>query len=194
MSFVKKQYCDIGRFLWKNRIWCCIALLMIAEIIIFAILHSEPSSHYSDYVNGTEVLYKTRLGFIFIENAKTMLITVAMGVLPFGLGAVFETYLITDFFFSTGKWLLPLVGINRFILGTLPHGLFEIMAIVLSIVASLLLSKTITAFIIDLVRRKAYVKGFGEDLYNILKMIVFVLIPIMFVSAVVETMTISLLL
>jgi len=177
----------IFSYLRKNWKWCLLTLLVIAEMLAFACLHTEAIDSYYQYMDETSVRYSSMFFFIFFENLKSLILTVAVGLIPLGLGSLFMIYSTVSGLSATAKWILQDVsGLNLF-LSILPHGIFEIPSIILSMILSVFLSRAITVSIISLFRKRPVLAPLREDILAIVKTVVYVLIPLILIGAIVES-------
>jgi len=111
-------------------------------------------------------------------------------LIPCGLGVLYETNLTMYSLVSTGKYLLSTAGTKRLILGVLPHSLLEISAILLSIVLAALLSKAVTRCLLGLLskKRRQTLQVLKTEILQIFKIVIFVELPLIWVSAGIEEM------
>lgn len=177
---------SVFTYLKSRRFWCWLSLLLIAEMIVFAVLNTTPNDHYSQYVSESLGANESVFGFILLGNLRSSLILVLIGIIPLGLGTVFGTYMTVSGLVATVKWLLPEIGGSRLLLCVLPHGVFEILAICYSVLLSVLWSRAVTLAIIRLCRRKPVLAPLKEYGIFLLKSMVYVLIPLVLTAAVME--------
>lgn len=171
-------------YLKSRRLWCWLSLLLLAELIVFAVLNTTPNDHYSQYVSESLGANESAFGFILLGNLKSSL--VLLGTIPLGLGTVFGTYMTVSGLISTVKWLQSEVGGLRMLLCVLSHGIFEILALYCSVLLSVLWSRAVTLEIIRLCKRKPSLTSIKEDGMFFLKSIVYVPIPLILIAAVME--------
>ena len=179
-------YAEIIRYLQNNRIWILAALLMIIEILIFTCLHAEPNQHYEQYVAETLPEYPGLLWFIVLENLKSAAWLVVFGFVPCGLGILFGTFMAINGLVTTMKWLLPLAGAKQIFLGTVSHGIFEIPAIIFSVVLGVLLSKATTVMLLEKIRGIPKSHSYKGELCLIWKSVGLILVPLFTIAGVVE--------
>ena len=173
-------------YLKSRRLWCWLTLLLLTELIIFAVLNTTPNDYYSQYVSESLGGNESVFGFILLGNLKSSLILVLLGTIPLGLGTVFGTYMTVSGLVATVKWLLPEVGGLRLLLCVLPHGVFEMSALCCSVLLSVLWSRAVTLTIVRLCLRKPVLAPLKEGGMFLLKSIVYVLIPLILIAAVME--------
>ena len=186
---------DLRIIMYKNGVFFCvetkqryvwISLLLIIETILYAWLNTPADFHYEQYVARTVGNYNCFFGFIFWENLKSSLSLILMGMIPLGLGVIFGTYLTARSLVAAIKWLLPEIGAGKMLLCLLPHGIFEVAAIFLSVFLAVLLSRTVTLSIARLARRKPVMKPLQEECQFLLKSVLLVLIPLLLLAAAME--------
>ena len=117
---------------------------------------------------------------LFANNLQAMVLCVLYGFIPFlylpalalGVNAALLGMLAS---LVSGQWLLLAAGI-------LPHGIFELPALFLSLAAGLCLCKNINTYI-----RKNEKGVMKPLLLNILRVVVLVVLPLLVIAAVMET-------
>ena len=179
-------YQEVGRYLRSNRMWILAALLIVAEILVYACLHAAPNRQYEQYVAETLPTYSSVFGFILLENLKSAVGLVLLGFVPFGFGILYGTFMTAYGLVATTKQMLPLVGVKRFLLGTLPHGILEIPAILFCVVLGVLLSKATTCMLLRRLKGVPKAHRYQRDLCLIGKSVGLILVPLFTVAAVVE--------
>lgn len=171
----------------KARIWWTpLTLLVVVEFLVFCLLNSAPSTQYGQYVAKTQPLYANLFSFVFFENLQACLSILASGIIPLGLGALFTCYGMMDGLVSTGKWLLPSVDGWKMALCLLPHGVFEIPAMIISVLAAVLLSRAVTVAFWRLIIRKPLKEELLYELKMLLQITVLVLLSLILLGALVE--------
>lgn len=185
-SRVRKQYCRIITYIKTNHKWYLLTLLIIIEFIAFACLNTGANDHYGDYVAQTTPEYRSLFWFIFCENIKALLQTILYGTIPLGIGVVFGLYFMTSGVVATVKWLLPAIGGWRMLACTLPHGIFELSAIVISVMVAALWSKTVTVSLFRLISRRPIAAAFFEKVKSLVRIVALVQLPLLLLAAVIE--------
>ena len=173
-------------YLKFHRFWFCLTLLLLAELVAFAVLNTTPNDYYSQYVNKSLGANESVFALILLGNLRSSLVLVLLGTIPLGLGTIFGTYMTVSSLAATVKWLLPEVGGLRLFLCVLPHGVFEMLALYCSVLLSVLWSRAVTLTIVRLCRRKPLLAPLKEDGMFLLKSIMYVLIPLIVIAAVME--------
>ena len=193
---ISKIYKNIFSYFRRDRKFILLALFMIAVFIFFCAVRSEADiSQYLTVLETERPLYKNDFSFIFFENLKTSLATVLLGTVPCFMGAAFQLYLVTDMLASAFRYFLASVPSGTLIAGTLPHGIFEIPAILLSFLLSVIISKEITLCLLSTLSKESFDntdsflfrQGFKETAIFVAESLVFVVIPLIFIGAFVES-------
>ena len=183
---IKAQYQSIFIYLHGHRQWCWISALLIIELIVFVCLKVPPDNHYESYVSSTVDRYPNLFTFILGENILSSLLMILSGTIPFGLGVLFSAYSVFGSLCSTVKWLLPEYGVRKILLGTVFHGIFELGALLFSVLLSVLCCRAITLAILRLIGRRPMLAQFKLDILFLTKAVLFILIPLLLVGASVE--------
>ena len=84
MNRLAAWYGDIFRYFRKNWRWVLIAILVVAEILVYTCMNTAPNCHYEQYVAETLPTYSGMFWFVLIENLKSAVLLVALGFVPFG--------------------------------------------------------------------------------------------------------------
>ena len=134
---MSNPYRSILTYLNTKRKLCLITALVVVEIILFAVLNTDGNSEYFRHADEARGTYGSKLAFILFGNLLAMLQMIAFGTLPFGIGTIFCTYSVATGLVGTGKFVLSQIGTRNMILCTLPHCIFELTAIFMSILLSL---------------------------------------------------------
>jgi len=156
--------------------------LLVTELIVFAWLNTEPIGESFTSQPLSENVF---LDILFV-NLRSSIFTIIFGSIPFGVGTFFAAYMTVTSLIAQLKYLLPEIGLARLSLCVLPHGPFELTAIFLSILLSVLWSRAITLSIIQLLRRKPTATFFKEEGRQILKTAFLVLFPLITFAALIE--------
>lgn len=180
-------YRSILTYLNTKRKLCLITVLVVVEIILFAVLNTDGNSEYFRHADEARGTYGSKLAFILFGNLLAMLQMIAFGTLPFGIGTIFITYSVATELIGTGKLVLSQIGARNMILCILPHGIFELAAIFMSILLSALWSQTVTCAVWRMMRRRKVISPFLTDVGIILKTIVFIVVPLITFSALIES-------
>ena len=179
-------YNEIWLYIKGCRLWALLTLLMAAELLVFCLLNSAPSTQCGQYVAERQSLYANLFSFILFENLQACLSILASGIIPLGFGALFTCYGMMDGLVSTGKWLLPNAGGWKMALCLIPHGVFEIPAMIISVLAAVLLSRAVTVAIWRLIIRTPLKVELLYELKLLLKITMLVLLPLILLGAIME--------
>jgi stage II sporulation protein M len=123
-----------------------------------------------------------------------MLPAIIMGTVPFFLGTLFCTYSTVHSLVIAFKYIISSLPIETILAGTIPHGIFEIPAIIFSMILSAIISKEITLAILSFVTKKKfdnpksilYRNGLKETSIFAVETIILILIPLVFLGALTE--------
>ena len=187
MRFLKEQYLEIGNYLRQNRWWCLYVIFLIAMAVIIFALKLDPNHPHGAYLRSTIPENANQFGYILSGNLKTASLTVARGFIPLGLGAIQALAGTCLWFVAVCKWLFPGMPASVIVAGILPHGIFEIPAILLCLLVSALLSKAVTQFLGRLILRRPALAILKQDILFAGKTFVFLIIPLILVGAFVES-------
>lgn len=188
---MKKQFRAIGDF-WRAEYGryvgmtaaAFLVLLVLAYIAgrLFPDIPVSVISAFNEDIAGSGIVQEDgsfNVLALFTNNLRAMVLGVLYGFIPFlylpalalGVNAAILGMLAS---LIDGQWLLLAAGI-------LPHGIFELPALFLSLAAGLCLCKNINVYI------RKNEKGFMKPLLlNILRVVVLVL-PLLVIAAVMET-------
>lgn len=192
---VMYQYEEIWEFLNSNRGLLGLSLLFLAEAVIYHAFHAPADQHYETYVNRTLGLYPNMVTFIFFENLKSATRIIAAGLVPAFLGFVFSVIMTLEGLVITFKFLLLDFSACTIMLCVLPHGVFELTALVVSFILSGILSKEITcAFFLCWSGKVSTILGTQSNLWGVrrtIKVIIncwlLIIIPLILTGALIES-------
>ena len=189
---MKKQFRAIGDF-WRAEYGryvgmtaaAFLVLLVLAYIAgrLFPDIPASVISAFNEDIAGSGIVQEDgsfNVLALFTNNLRAMLLGVLYGFIPFlylpalalGVNAAILGMLAS---LIDGQWLLLAAGI-------LPHGIFELPALFLSLAAGLCLCKNINVYI-----RKNEKGVMKPLLLNILRVVVLLLLPLLVIAAVMET-------
>jgi len=186
LRFLKEQYLEIWNYLRQNRWWCIVILIAIAEAIIYSVLNIEASDAYGTYAEAAMPAYSSLFAFILFENLKTAVKIVLVGIVPFCIFSFFITMSSIFGLVASFKLYCPALPPGAIAAASLPHAVVEVPAIIITILASFLLSKSVTFLLYWLIRRRPALTAFRKDLVHICRMVVFLIIPMILIAAVLE--------
>lgn len=189
---MKKQFRTIGDF-WRAEYGryvgmtaaAFLVLLVLAYIAgrLFPDIPVSVISAFSEDIAGSGIVQEDgsfNVLALFTNNLRAMVLGVLYGFIPFlyltalalGVNAAILGMLAS---LIDGQWLLLAAGI-------LPHGIFELPALFLSLAAGLCLCKNINVYI------RKNEKGIMKPLLlNILRVVVLLVLPLLVIAAVMET-------
>lgn len=189
---MKKQFRAIGDF-WRAEYGryvgmtaaAFLVLLVLAYIAgrLFPDIPASVISAFNEDIAGSGIVQEDgsfNVLALFTNNLRAMVLGVLYGFIPFlylpalalGVNAAILGMLAS---LIDGQWLLLAAGI-------LPHGIFELPALFLSLAAGLCLCKNINVYI------RKNEKGFMKPLLlNILRVVVLLVLPLLVIAAVMET-------
>lgn len=189
---MKKQFRAIGDF-WRAEYGryvgmtaaAFLVLLVLAYIAgrLFPDIPASVISAFNEDIAGSGIVQEDgsfNVLALFTNNLRAMLLGVLYGFIPFlylpalalGVNAAILGVLAS---LIDGQWLLLAAGI-------LPHGIFELPALFLSLAAGLCLCKNINVYI-----RKNEKGVMKPLLLNILRVVVLLVLPLLVIAAVMET-------
>ena len=186
---MKKQFRAIGRAEYGRYVGMTAAaflvLLVLAYIAgrLFPDIPASVISAFNEDIAGSGIVQEDgsfNVLALFTNNLRAMLLGVLYGFIPFlylpalalGVNAAILGMLAS---LIDGQWLLLAAGI-------LPHGIFELPALFLSLAAGLCLCKNINVYI-----RKNEKGVMKPLLLNILRVVVLLVLPLLVIAAVMET-------
>ncbi len=189
---MKKQFRAIGDF-WRAEYGryvgmtaaAFLVLLVLAYIAgrLFPDIPVSVISAFNEDIAGSGIVQEDgsfNVLALFTNNLRAMVLGVLYGFIPFlylpalalGVNAAILGMLAS---LIDGQWLLLAAGI-------LPHGIFELPALFLSLAAGLCLCKNINVYI------RKNEKGIMKPLLlNILRVVVLLVLPLLVIAAVMET-------
>ena len=189
---MKKQFRAIGDF-WRAEYGryvgmtaaAFLVLLVLAYIAgrLFPDIPASVISAFNEDIAGSGIVQEDgsfNVLALFTNNLRAMVLGVLYGFIPFlylpalalGVNAAILGMLAS---LIDGQWLLLAAGI-------LPHGIFELPALFLSLAAGLCLCKNINVYI-----RKNEKGVMKPLLLNILRVVVLLVLPLLVIAAVMET-------
>ncbi len=190
--------CDLPRILGANRLPIAItSVTLVATFVggwVYASqfplppelaqpLHVQPDLQSRFVSNAVPLMPQLDMGSIFWHNARTLLLAAVLGMPSFGSAALMLPMVtigllgfITAEVSSAGT--NPLLFLGAFIL---PHGIFEIPAVVLATAFALRAGASVIAG-----TRRGTGEGFTAAVADWIKVFVFLVVPLLIVGAIVE--------
>lgn len=189
---MKKQFRAIGDF-WRAEYGRYVGMTAVAFLVLLVLAYiagrlfpdipASVISAFNEDIAGSGIVQEDgsfNVLALFTNNLRAMLLGVLYGFIPFlylpalalGVNAAILGMLAS---LIDGQWLLLAAGI-------LPHGIFELPALFLSLAAGLCLCKNINVYI-----RKNEKGVMKPLLLNILRVVVLLVLPLLVIAAVMET-------
>ncbi len=199
---MKKHFCAIGDF-WREQYGHFVGITAIAFLAIAVLAYIAGRftpklcdtivTYFSQMIDSAGVMDEAgniSLVGLFLNNLRAMVLSVLYGFIPFlylpalslGVNAVILGVLAAYYSNSGISLLLYFAGI-------LPHGIFELPALFLSLGAGLCLCKSINTYIRK--NEKGIIKPL---LLDILRVTVLLVLPLLLIAAVMESCVIPLVL
>ena len=189
---MKKQLRAIGAF-WREEYGRFVGMTAAAFLVLIVLSYAAGRlfpdipvtviGYFNEAIAGSGIVQDDgsfNVLALFTNNLRAMLLGVLYGFIPFlylpalalGVNAAILGMLAS---LIDGQWLLLAAGI-------LPHGIFELPALFLSLAAGLCLCKNINVYI------RKNEKGIMKPLLlNILRVVVLLVVPLLVLAAVAET-------
>lgn len=189
---MKKQLRAIGDF-WRAEYGRYVGMTAAAFLVLLVLAYAAGRlfpdipvtviSAFNEDIAGSGIVQENgsfNVLALFANNLRAMVLGILYGFIPFlylpalalGVNAAILGMLAS---LIDGQWLLLAAGI-------LPHGIFELPALFLSLAAGLCLCKNINAYI------RKNEKGIMKPLLlNILRVTVLLVLPLLVIAAVMET-------
>jgi len=167
----------------KNYVWISVLLFFIIALIGFILpvfFQEQITKIIQDIIKQTEGLDTFNLiRFIFINNLKSsgyaMFFGILFGIIP--LGVVIVNGYILGFIANKAIAAGGILVLWRL----LPHGIFELPAVFISIGLGLKLGSFLFSY-----KKKDKFREFGKWLLNSLRVFVFIVIPLLILAAIIE--------
>jgi stage II sporulation protein M len=183
-SFIYENFKSSLSFLKEIKTFILLSLILFIISAIFGyifptLFQKEIAQLISDLVNQTQGLTSLELiKFIFLNNLKSSFFAVffgfIFGIIPLVI-AIFNGYVLG---FVANK-AVSVEGISV-LLRLLPHGIFEIPAILISVASGLKLG----IFIFK--RHKDMKNEFLENVLNSIRVFIFIVVPLLILAAIIE--------
>ena len=189
---MKKQFRAIGDF-WRAEYGRYVGMTAAAFLVLLVLAYAAGRlfpdipvtviSAFNEDIAGSGIVQEDgsfNVLALFTNNLRAMVLGVLYGFIPFlylpalalGVNAAILGMLAS---LIDGQWLLLAAGI-------LPHGIFELPALFLSLAAGLCLCKNINVYI-----RKNEKGVMKPLLLNILRVVALLVLPLLVIAAVMET-------
>jgi len=184
-GFFKEIYNDIWNYLRELKIFILIILLLFFIFVLIGFAVPAPDMLQEmilDYIH--KILEQTQglsffelVSFIFLNNTKSAFLGMVFGIF-FGIFPVIVT-LVNGYFLGYVSYLSVKAGGIISLISLLPHGIFELPAIFISLGMGLKLG--------GVVFNKNPKKSFKLLFINSIKVFVFLIIPLLIIAAIIES-------
>lgn len=191
-SYLRAQYKEIGAYLKRNKRFPLIVAMVIVEVIVYSALKTPANTNYEEYVAESMPAYSNLFTFIFFENTKSTGKILLSGIVPACFGSLTVLCLTMLDLTATVKQLLLSYSPHMIFLSILPHGIFELSAMLGAVLFSSLLSKEITLAIAKVFVPKGWrlSKKISDqrikNIATIIKAWCLVIVPLLVVAAMIE--------
>ena len=184
---MRRIYRGVWQYFKSNKKLCALVILLVAEVIVYSIINIEASDWYEGYVAEARNVYPNDFALIFVENTKTSLLTVAVGIVPFFLGCIMAVTQTVFGLAASFKYLMIEVPLTKIIVCIAPHGVFEITAMVLAVCISVILCKDLMKAVHGFaMHRENLFRGLGLAVVATVRAWLLVCAPLLLAGAVVE--------
>jgi stage II sporulation protein M len=184
-SFLKKTYSNIWNYIGESKIFILITILLFFIFVLIGFvlpISGELENIILDYIS--KILEQTQgmsffslVSFIFLNNVKSAFFGMIFGVF-LGIFPVIVT-LVNGYFLGYVSYISVKASGLISLLSLLPHGIFELTAIFISLGLGLKLG--------TFVFRKNPGKSFKDFFINSMKVFVFLIIPLLIIGAIIES-------
>lgn len=194
LSYIQRYYEEVRKFLCSNKILIALSIVMFIEMFAFYIATGTANNHYQAYVESTQKLYPNNFTFIFCENLKSTIVMILVGFIPLFFGTLYGGMIFVSGMVITFKYVLRSLSFHTIFFSLLPHGIFEMTVLLYSYILSNILSKEITLGLwhritgkaVSFLGRPIHLLGIKRIGVFILFNVIFVIIPLLFLAAIIE--------
>ena len=189
---ITEGYTEIWQYFIYNKKLMIFWLLLLVEMVVFFILNGSPDPRSIENLTTSPNNYPNLFLFIFLGNLKAAMMTILAGVIPGFLGSIFVLMMTVKSIVVATKTIATTISVGTIILSVIPHGIFEISAIILSIQLSSIISKNITVALCTLFRKKILnIQGLTSvnlktQLRYAVISFVYIIFPLLLIAAIVE--------
>ena len=186
---ITEGYTEIWQYFIYNKKLMIFWLLLLVEMVVFFILNGSPDPRSIENLTTSPNNYPNLFLFIFLGNLKAAMMTILAGVIPGFLGSIFVLMMTVKSIVVTTKTIATTISVGTIILSVIPHGIFEIPAIILSILLSSIIS---TVALCTLFRKKILnIQGLTSvnlktQLRYAVISFVYIIFPLLLIAAIVE--------
>lgn len=195
MKFLKENYIKVWKFLKENlskTILVCTVMFIVCAIsgIMFGINYSEETKNIlSEFINANEDLFSEEGALsawgLIKNNTTACAMSIVFGIFPFIFLTVLSLALngfMIGIVLGFGKAATGASIIKTFVLGILPHGIFELPALILSMSMGIYLCLTLTMKIFGRGKLKI-----SELFKGYIRIFISVIIPMILLAGVIES-------
>lgn len=194
MDFIKNQGHETWNFfkskLLRTSAICLVSFILIAGLFIIILQNNEDlvlglMKKVMAMFDSKDIINNGSISFIklLFNNLKAGAIGIGLGIIPFIFLPVFILVINAAIIGVMGAVMkLTGTGLTVFLAGILPHGIFEIPALVLGMAAGIQICKSLVKLII----RKSTFLEFKETLIGSLRVYILYMIPLFTLAAVIE--------
>lgn len=197
MDFFKKQYAKSFAFLREKvlRVFLvCVLVFLALSVAAYYVLLQYPDTavtvyqEFSQMVDSSDILDDSgniRAMGLFFHNAQSAGISAIYGMVPFVFLPVLS--LVMNGAVIGGVLAVLRIGsavsiVRTVVFGLLPHGIFELPAILLAMAMGIYLCKNITGLIL----KKPWADRFEVSLEHMARVYCTVILPLLFVAGLIE--------
>ncbi len=169
-----------------------VAVAVVATVVLVVVFENNPETEQSllNYINelfaAVDIIDeqgKINFSLLFANNLSASLYIIGYGLIPFLFLPIFAVLLNAAIVGIVGALSLSSgLSVVAFVMGILPHGIFEIPAICLAAALGCTLCKDIMNVVLNTKERPP----FKSLVYEKLKLLALIVIPLLLVAAVIE--------
>jgi len=195
MKFIKENYIKAWKLLKENlgkTILVCTVIFVVCAIsgIMFGINYSEETKNIlSEFLNANEDLFSEEGALsawgLIKNNTTACAMSIVFGIFPFIFLSILSLALngfMIGIVLGFGKATTGASIIKTFVLGILPHGIFELPALILSMSMGIYLCLTLTIKIFGRGKLKI-----SELIKGYIRIFISVIIPMLLLAGVIES-------
>ncbi|WP_195270676.1 stage II sporulation protein M [Eubacterium sp. 1001713B170207_170306_E7] len=198
MNFIKEQYFQVGKFLKTRILWIfmilSLAFISVSVFLYFVLLgHQEVVTalfkSFTEAILSKDILGSDgsiASGSLFFNNLQATTIGILLGFMPFLFLPVW-VILVNAGALSIVFAMVKITGVasvwKMIVFGILPHGIFELTALFLGISLGFYICKTLCI----IVCKSDSGIHFKEELLNVLRTYLLLIIPLLIVAALIES-------
>ena len=195
MELIKQQYRESMQYFQerlRRPFLLCLAAFLMMGVLCCLVLSLNPDLTYEIIAKITTMIVDKNIiesdgglamGRLLWNNLLAGIISILYGIVPFLFFPVFSILINASILGAMGAlYYLSGIGLGILALGILPHGIFEIPALLLCVAMGIRLCLTLTRMIL----RKYGALEFQETLYGTLQVYFLWALPLFTLAAVIE--------